>query len=352
MKNLFIMHTQYNLILAAAVAMRNSGDESILLLYPEFKVTDEIRQSLANLFSKVVILNENYTSEKTLLKKVALIRKCLKKTKSIWNEVFDRIYMSQERVFDLIVCTHAKKNNPHIRSYHIEEDAYYSLNNSYNADGFVQRVSYKDKMTNLARRILLLEYAYNYKDVSYCYGMSKEYDAANLLYPKLARRELQGKELIEITKGELTVGIDALYANRSVSYPDSAKYMVIFFDLMNRYKSKETVLHILRRIIIRAQAEGRTVLAKYHPRETEKFQDLDGIFELEHLIPAEKVLLDLAGKDVVVIGNATTSCLVAAKLEFRVVSISKLAFPENSTMHTAMEKMGIICIKEDIERTI
>ena len=100
------------------------------------------------------------------------------------------------------------------------------------------------------------------------------------------------------------------------------------------------------RVIETAKEEGRTVLFKYHPRETEKFTGIEGAFEIPHLIPAEKVLYDLKECDVNIMGNATTSCVVAAKLGFAVDSICKIEFPENKKMHTVMEQMGIHCLEK------
>ena len=176
--------------------------------------------------------------------------------------------------------------------------------------------------------------------------MSRQYDGAYLQFPALARREMQGKELIEIRADQLADGIQAIYSDKKTDIPSAGKYIVFFFDLMNRYKDVQKVKETVTQIINASKAAGRTVLLKYHPRETDKFPAMDGCFEIFHIVPAEKVLYDLIGTDTVVMGNATTSCLVAAKLGFRVISICKTQFPTNHQMHTAMENMGIFCIED------
>ncbi len=352
MKNLFIMHTQYNLILSAAVLSRYKDADNTLVLFSEFALTDEMRTALDRVFDRVIVARESFSSPKSALNEIKEIRRCLKRTKTIRNERFDNVFMSQERVFDMILCARAKKLNPNARCYNIEEDAYYSISNKYNADNFTYKESKGIKRRKRLYALFLIGYPYNYKDVHYCYGMSGEYHGANLLFPHLARRELQGKELLEITKDELIAGIDAIYSQKQTSYPEAEKYTLFFFDLMNRYKSPERVKEIVKGIIETSQKEGRTVLFKYHPRETEKFTDIEGAFEIPHLIPAEKVLFDLKDKDTVVMGNATTACVVAAKLGFEVVSICKIEFPTNKKMHTVMEKMGILCIENVCEQNI
>ena len=345
MKNLFIMHTQYNLILSAAVMSRCKGSENTLVLFSEFSLNDEMRCALEKVFDRVIVVRDKFMSVMKTLDEIKLTRKYLKKVKSIRNERFDTVYMSQERIFDLIMCTRVKKINPNARCYDIEEDAYYSIDEKLNAEDYVYTESPRAKRRRFIVSLLYAGYPYNYKDIQYCYGMSSEYHGANLLFPHLARKELQGKELIEITREELLRGISDIYSEIKTEYPKGEKYTLFFFDLMNRYKDPERVREIVKEIVKASLEEGRCVLFKYHPRETEKFDEMDNVFELPHLIPAEKILSDLCGKDVTVMGNATTSCIVAAKLGFRVLSISKLEFPTNKKIHDVMKKMGICCIE-------
>lgn len=342
MNNLFIMHTQYNLILSVATMQKFIDATNTLVLYAEFSLSNEMHHTLTNLFDNVIVVRDKFIPLMKPLDEIKYIKRCMKKIEPIRNKKFDNIFMSQERIFDMIVCARAKKCNPDARCYNIEEDAYYSINEKYD-DNYIHIENSRTKLRKFLFAFLLIGYPYNYKDIHYCYGMSEEYDCANLLFPKLARKELLSKELIEITQEELLSGINALYANATVDYPDGQKYTVIFFDLVSRYKNAETVKKIVKKIVYASQMSGRTILVKYHPRENNKFEGIKQTFELQHIIPAEKVLFDLQGTDTIVVGNATTSCIVAAKLKYKVISISKIEFPNNKKMHNAMEKMGILC---------
>ncbi len=345
MKNLFIMHTQYNLILAAATLSRYKDAENTLVLYSEFALADDMRAALSKVFDRVIIVRDAFYTPKSALDEIREIRKCMKAVRLLKHERFDHVYMSQERIFDLILCARARKNNPNLHCVHIEEDVYYSINEKFNAVDYVPHESFRSRRRKFLYALLLAGYPYRFRETHYCYGMSSEYTHANLLFPGLARREVANKQLSEITKEELFFGIDALYSQKQTSYPQAERYTLFFFDLMNRYNNPENVKHMVTEIIKRSQEEGRTVLFKYHPRETEKIEGICGAVELPHLIPAEKVLFDLKDRDVIVVGNATTSCVVAAKIGFSVLSICKLEFPKNHLMHKIMEKMGICCIE-------
>lgn len=354
MKNIFIMHTQYNFILAAGVLSRYPNAENTLVLFSEFALKDELKEALSKVFDRIFVVRDHFYAPTSAFDEIKEVRKSLKKVKSLLKEKYDNIFMSQECIFDKILCTRFKRNNPAIRCYNIEEDAYYSINEKYNEEGFVYEESFRMKCRKFLYSLFLFGHPYNYKEPCYCYGMSSEYHGANLLFPTLARKELQGKELLEITEDELSEGIKRIYSGFEIDYPAAKKYTVFFFDLMNRYKNPEFVKKIVREIIEISKKENRTVVFKYHPRETEKFKDIEGAFEIPHTIPAEKVLLDLKDKDAIVLGNATTACIVAAKLGFKVMSICKLEAPENTRMHWVFEKMGIRLIEsvENIHKSL
>ena len=332
------------MILSAAVLSQCKDADNTLVLVAEFALSDDMRDALSRVFSRVIVVRDQFYKPTSALDDVREIRCLLRKVKGIRREWFDRVYLSQERIFDKIVCRWVKRNNPQAYCCHMEEDVYYSLNETYNADDFVYPDGWRMKRHRRRYALCLLGYPYDYQEVTYCYGMSRIYDGAAVLFPPLVRKEVAGKELREITKDELLAGIRALYAHKTVTYPPARKYLLFFFDLMERYNDPERVKALVHEMVRIAQTEGRTVLFKYHPRETDKFDAMAGTVELPHLIPAEKVLADLQDTDTVVVGNATTSCIVAAKLGFRTYSICKLEIPTNRKMHEKMTDMGLSCV--------
>lgn len=350
MRNLFIMHTQYNLILASAVANHYKDDENILVLYSEFKISDSLLKSMNQTFSKVIVANDNFVTVLPVFKEVKQIKKCVKKTEEISDLHFDNVFMSQERIFDLILYTRAKKINKNLKCYDIEEDAYYSLNNKKNQPNYIYKIGKKAKLSAIIKKIMLINYPYVNGYNVYFYGQSFVYDGGYVLFPNLVRKGMERLNPIEITKDDLKTGINALYSDFRVDYPESDKYIVLFFDLMSRYKNPELVKEMVCHVIKQCVDTNRTVLAKYHPRETEKFEEFNDITEIDKVIPAEKVLLDLDGKDVVVFGNATTACIVAAKMDYKVYSVCKIEMSDNKTMHEKMTQMGLECVEkvEDI----
>ena len=344
MNNLFIMHTQYNLILASAIISRHSNDNNVLVLFAEFTVKSSYIEQLERIYNKVIIANDTFKKFSSKKSKLDFIKKCVKKCSSIFNDVYDNVYLSQEREFDLILLNKMKKNNKKLVSYNVEEDAYYSINNKFNAPNYVHKVTLGEKLKNFLKYCYLFKYKYDYKEPCYCYGMYSGHKGANLLFPELARKELCEKNNIEITSEELIYGIKSLYSSETLNYPRGQKYFLVFFDLVSRYRNKSAVIGVIKDMVGFAQKDGYTVILKYHPRETEKIFEFKDLYEVDNTIPAEKLLLDMLGKEVAVLGNATTSVVVAAKLGYKVYSICSIDAPENTTMKEVMTRMGINCI--------
>lgn len=335
MNNLFILHTQYNLILGSGIALSMREDDNILVLYAEFPVSDSFLANLKTVFSEIVVVRDHFEKEATRIAEAKEIRSYLKKTKHLKKISFDRIFLSQERRFDTLLayrCSKRKKTE----IIHIEEDVYYSINLNKNSP----KTTWKTCIGNLIRSLICGRNPY-FSTSGICYGSNKMYSSAYLLFPKIARRELQNKRLYEVKPDMLYCGIEALYADKKTQYPEGTKYLLMFFDLMDRYRDKEKIKELIRTAVIEAKEKGYIVLAKYHPRETEKFTELVGITEIDQVTPGEKVLADLKDKSITVLGNATTVCTVAAKLGQRVISVAKLDHPQNLQMHEAMQKMGI-----------
>ena len=60
-KNLFILHTQYNIILATAIINHHYSDcHNDLILYPEFKVTEGLLNNLQESFNNILLIRDNY----------------------------------------------------------------------------------------------------------------------------------------------------------------------------------------------------------------------------------------------------------------------------------------------------
>ena len=336
--NLFVLHTQYNIILSVAVIFKEfQSYRNDLILYSEFKLTDELYVILKNVFANVLVIRDKYENieKNPIIREYNLYKEYKKYKSSELSKVnYDNVFLSQERPFDTLVVGDIKlRNNVSVR--YVEEDCYYSIN--IQAKELVHKTL--NSKSDYLRR-LLYGSRYIYQPI-YFYGQSSIYDRYYVSFPDHVRYELRGKKITEIPKEHIITAINLLYPHQ-FSMPDADKYLLIFFDLIDRYNNPPKIFRVFKDIIDLALSKGYAIMCKYHPRETQKINISESkICELPNAIPAEKVLTDLVDKDVLIIGNATTSILMARKLDFKAVSVAVIDDNLNEEMIGKMLEIGI-----------
>lgn len=354
-KNLFVLHTQYNLILACGIILNEfANDENDLILYPEFSVGMDMKNYLSRMFSNVLYIRDGFesVSSSSFKNEIGLFREYMKFCKSLlYKETYDRIFLTQERAFDCLVWGTCLKHGTD-QSIDIEEDCYYSINNKYNLmnkSDYYRTINNKSKTDRFRRFLYGSKYIY---EPIYFYGMSSRFDEHYVLYPDSVRKELQHSSLKEIKPQYIINGVSKLYPFKSELDFKHEKYIVFFFDLLERYENINVIQSLFTVVCENVKGEELIILCKYHPREISRFSfESNQIVEVPNHLPAEKLLCDLQGKNVVVIGNATTSIIVANKLGYKTISISKISGIDNECMFQAFQSMGIIvpCAIEEFE---
>lgn len=342
MRNLFIMHTQYNLILACGIAKnRFEKDENILILHAEFSLSEKLKENIEKCFDSVCYVQETFMPVESVFKEDYKLVKYLRKTKEIWKQKFDNIFLSQERMFDTYVLSKIAKHCK-FKCYSVEEDVYFSVDNKRNNKTLKEPPK---SILGKARQYVQYIFLGKNKYYRYCYfyGQSEIFDGNYVLFSYATRNELETHKLYEITKEELKHGIETLYGHISCQKAKTEKIIIFFFDLIERYRNPEAVKALVKIITKKCIDNNMTFVYKYHPRETQKIQfDSDeNYIEIPAVVPAEKLLYDYDGKDVTVIGNLTTALWVSAKLDYKVFSIVKIENPDNEAAEKALTKMNI-----------
>lgn len=345
MNNLFILHTQYNIIIGSSIVLTKlKGDCNDLIVYAEFTVSDSYKESLSKIFNNIVFIRDKFKPlPKNFIEEDLLLRKeyHIFKASGFANKKYDHVFLSQERPLDCLIVGYLKRKNSSCICSDIEEDCYYSLNNKYNDINYV-----KPQGKNIIHRLKRFLYGrkYLYSTDGLFFGHSEIYDDYYVLYPSSIRELLKRRKVVthQVEKNDIIKALNAIYGEKKTEMPSSNKYYLFFFDLLERYKNPKSILHIVQEISKRASKEKAVLLLKYHPRETNKFTLESTSYEIPAIVPAEKLLCDLLGNDVVVYGNATTSIIVANKFGFKTYSVAKLNGSENNTMFNTFKQMGIL----------
>ena len=344
MSNLFILHTQYNIILGASVLIEKYQDsQNDLIVYAEFKLSPEYKNHLEQVFNRVLYIRDEF---KPLIIGFWNIEHHLKneydlfKNSEFHKTKYDNVFISQDRPLEHLILGRCKQINPKCECFDIEEGCYYSLT-PQNNDPNRQR-KWQTKRPFLYRKLRYGKLYYSEEYRCPIDGEASYFDGIYAIFPNLIRKELFHKHAYEVKSKNIIEAIQRLYSYVSVDIPYSKDYVLVFFDLMNRYKNKAAIKDVVEYIVNSIDSCKTTILLKYHPRETEKFVfSQANIIEIPSIIPAEKLLCDLHGKDVTVFGNATTSIIVAQKFGFKTISIAGIEGSNNIHMINKFREMGI-----------
>ncbi len=357
--NLFILHTQYNLILACGIKKIDFPNaKSHLILHAEFELTDEYKKILENIFDKVWYVQGKFCEITDSVTDIKLLYQKLNKISDVFKNNYENIFISQEEYFDTLVLSKLSKISK-FRMYCIEEDIYFSWDNKYNCmeSGSIQgnkydEFNFKERTLQILKKIIFGSNTY-YSPI-YCYGMNPNYTDTYAMFPKLLRKEIVSTNVHETTVNQLTAGVKSLYSNLKYDLISSDQCIVFFFDLISRYNNIAEITKIVENLIETCEENEIKFLYKYHPREVDTFEKIEKsncTIELPAVVPSEKILVDLFNSKTLIIGNISTSIQVAAKLQYEVISVLGINKTNNITAKRVFLQMGIK-VPNDIEGLI
>lgn len=340
MKNLFIMHTQYNILSALTVVQQEYfNDINDLLVSAEFDITEEYSKRLKNEFHNVGILQEHFDRTGVWNRATVFANK-YKKAKAFLSDKYDRVITAQEQYFDTLLVSNLRKANPNLIWQSVEEDAYYTIQPVQQVGSSISR--------HVAKRIyydlyLPLLYGKNpYYEIIPCYGANSGIQTIFLTFPTAARKELCGKDRKEIDLRCLIKATQKLYEENQEDCVLPDKSLVFLSDLISRYPNKDEVYHQICALFITHKRDGYQLYIKYHPRETTPWDFPSEINVIPSSYPSELLLAKNQGKNIVFVGNASTSIIISKKFGYETVSlIGKIGKHRNLDIINFYKNIGI-----------
>lgn len=340
MMNLFIMHTQYNILSALAVVKQEyAKDENDLLVSAEFDITENYTKFLMNEFKNVKIVQDHFDGT-GVWNRAAIFRKKYKKTEDFLTAKYDRVITAQEQYFDTLIVTKLRENNPDLIWQSVEEDAYYTIspvrpkNNSFLRN--VVKVFYY-------KLFLPLMYGKNPNHEKLpCYGSNSGIQTIFLTFPQFARKELSGKDKKEIVSQNLIEATQRLYVVKQIDCTVQNRSVIFLSDLISRYPNGDAVYRQINELFQTYRKRGYHLYVKYHPRETVAWDFPEDIQVISSSYPSELLLAVNQGKDVICIGNASTAIILSVKFGFETFSLAgKCPENQNKALIEFYTKIGI-----------
>lgn len=341
MKNLFVLHTQYNLILSLALILeKHQNDENHLILFKDFKLSEEMLQTLQNQFSSVKVCTGFLNVEDRSWKKKAARYRMQKAEFEADNRVYDNVYLVEDTVIpEQYIMRHSYRKNKNVRFSYIGDggDAYYTIIDPKKLTG-ISRHGYL-----IAARKIVFKYGLGlgrfYHHAS-CFGSSPILTDCYELFPMHLRQELQKKNKHEI-KGEYLIQAAKLLYSHLTPPVIEENALVIMMDKLTVYGDFKLFDRVTSELIEKAGTEGRKIYYKYHPVETQIYPKAENWIELDRTLPAEFMLSCADPNKTWVVGIMTTALQAAKKMGHNVTSYIESFAPEREEVIELYKKIGI-----------
>lgn len=333
MNQLFVCHTQYNLILA--VGLSSSDDD--LVLFKDFNLTDELKTKLEGHFHRCMFLAGNYPktemTAKEKMKKIAADNQQLKAFIGAYDRIFIVDDMCIQEMFAL-KCAHQKNNQ--VEMAWLEDGA-----NAYFPNGVVSGGMGSTPFKRFLRKtVFTIRFGlYGFYDLAACMGAHKKLESAYVTFPDSIREELRSKRLVKISEDQFKKGMQFLYSGKQIAFKPGST--LIALDKLDVYGDKlEIVNNLIKKIVEGSEGE---IYYKYHPRENMELAAVKNCNELERTVALESYLTNSSTKDLTIIGVKSTALQTAEKMGYNAVSLINQVEKAERVVKF-YESIGIICL--------
>lgn len=338
MRNLFILHTQYHLILAIAIIDEKFKlSQNDLILFLDFNLQPNMEKALKQNFHSVKMFTGSYNKEdvrwREKIRRYPMIKSEMKSNIGVYDNLF---YVEDSIIPELYALKYVMKHNPDAIVNYIGDggDAYF-----VNA---VQKTGLdKYRWTMLLRKLVFSTVGGCGKYYhAGCFGSNPYTKHVYEMYPEYVRNELQDKIKHEVDGKEIQAAVKKLY-----SYlPDQniePRAIIIMLDKLEVYGDGIRFGEIIDELTRKAATECCRVYYKYHPAEKNTYDKLAAATEIDRNIPAEYVFAEAGGKECAVVGIMTTALQTAAKMGLQVTSYIESFNPDRKDVIELYKKIGI-----------
>ena len=342
MKNLFICHTQANLILASGLALgRFKADENILILFVDFGIKDELKIRLDKIFTRTLYLQSIYPAENNTIKAK------LRWYPMDWTRIKCFLTEPVNRVFAVCDCLLLVQKTLQ-RCYKLNngtemawlEDGVSACCRASDIHKGMDRYSWSMTIRRFIFQIILSLGHFYERDFEEMGGL-KILKVIYTCYPDAVSEPYRSqKQIVGITDVEYLAGLRAMYPKSELNIKPNSVILVL--DKLDRYKYPDKVQASIGRLKAKAQAEGKNIFCKFHPREDMEWPVFEGCTVLERTIGAESLYLSLIPQrdNISIVGIKSAGLMSAKKMGFDVTTLFNECGETNPDLVKFFRNMG------------
>jgi len=346
MRNLFVCHTQAQLILASGLALGRFADcENHLVLFKDFLLKDELRERLDSVFDKVLYLQGIYPMQLNTFKaKLKNYPVNDRKMRELMQSPYDKVFTICDTIYPEQKCMQlAYRLNEQTEFCWLEDGilAYYAnviINKGLSSNSFLKsvRCCYFKYLKGLGK----------FYDRDFAgFGGSVFNKTIYCLYPEAVREPYKSQRTVQsIRDSEYLQGLNAIYSRKEL--PIKEGNIILLMDKFETYVYPEKVKRAVASFIEKNISEGKRIFCKFHPRESEKWDIFEECETIDNTVGAENLFLSLADKanDITVVGVKSAAVMSARKLGFNTASLFPSCGEENPDLTKFFTSVGILLI--------
>ena len=337
---LFVLHTQYNLLLAVGLCRTVLKGSTDLILFKDFDFS-KVANRINGLFRKKLILEGNYPQKTmTPLQKMKKIAKDNKKIELFITDSYDEVWIVDDAcIQEMYTLKCCKRRNPLVEMSWLEDGSIAYFSNGVKCGGMGSTPIRRMIRKRVFSTIYSLGECY---DLAGVMGGHKQLKKIYVTFPNAVRKELKYKEIISISDESFRTGIDTLYCSSKVKLEEGS--ILVALDKLDVYGNKlGHVNDLIAREIEKAKERNATVYYKYHPRETDCLPSVRGCIELDRKIALESYLVNSTTRDMTVFGIKSTPLQTAKKMGYKSVSLIRTVDEDMEQIVKFYKKIGIEC---------
>jgi len=345
MNNLFVCHTQVNLLLACALANgRFCGEENHLILFQDFNASPELKAILQQAFNKVLYRTGTFPAiNKTWKAKLSRYPGDLKAIKSFINIAYDNVFeVCDDCIPELYILKRAFRKNKNVNFAWLEDGSFPYFHNTINVSGFSTSSSTRYIRKFIFKYMLGLGRFYNFE--GQFMGSNQVLKKAYLTFPGKQRSVYASKEIVGITDEEFKKGVSILYPPKE-DYKLRNNGVLLVLDKLDVYKDIKKIKFVISELIETLQKNGKQIYYKYHPREENQLEELISCTEISRYTGIENIYSASQGNNILVIGIKSTGLQNAVKMGFKVISIANIVDEGDRDVLAFYNNIGINIIE-------
>lgn len=337
MNNLFVCHTQYDLLMSLAIMKQHFfNDKNDLVLFSDFTLNDDMKSVLEHSFANSIFLRGERTKyDSKYSHKASAYKKTYVQLNEFLAEYYDNLFWKCDYSWpEIWLNKKIHKKNEKLIIYWLEDGAYFVLDNQV-VD--LKNNKLKFFLRQCIGKMLFGKY-YSFNGIGI--GTSTWNNFYCLTFPDAVRDKYKSKPYISVSESSFGHAMTVLYRSCDVEVDDGS--VVLFLDKIDRYKILENVVHPIESLLQECENMGVKLYYKYHPRENRKIEQLAsrGI-EINRSIGAEGLYSCNIGRKIKVVGIASTSLQTARKCGFEVYSMAQITGESNDDINRFYKKIGI-----------